>query len=87
MTIWVARLNISRRTAHKIATLHGLQPDQVRAAVEQIRGLSYAWHEHPARGRRAILHVRIGGSPHLVVLYPTTDPFGQVWNLGSAYPI
>lgn len=86
-TIWVALLLISGRTAHKIATFHGLHPDDVRAAVERVPGLHFAWHDHPERGRRAIVRVRIDGVPHLVVLYPTDDPMGDVWQLGSAYPL
>lgn len=87
MSIWVAKLNISGRTAHKIAGVHGLQPDEVREAVEQVHGLPYAWHDHPERGRRAIIRVKLRGRSHLIVLYPATDPVGDVWNLGSAYPI
>jgi hypothetical protein len=86
-TIWVARLNISPRTAHKISSVHGLQADEVRAAVERVPGLPFTWNDHPERGRRAIVRAVIRDRPVLVVLYPTHDPFGEVWNLGSAYPL
>jgi len=43
--IWVGLLDLSPRTAHKIATLHGLQADEVREAVQCISGLSFSWEE------------------------------------------
>lgn len=87
MAIWVAELHISGRTAHKLSTRHGLQPDEVRAAIEQVAGLPYSWHDHPERGLRAIVRTEIRGRPHLVVLYPEPNALGDCWNLGSAYPL
>jgi hypothetical protein len=37
--IWVAELRISRRTAQKIAQVHGITEDELRDAVECVRGL------------------------------------------------
>lgn len=84
--IWVGLLEISDQTAHKIATLHGLQADEVRGAVQCVSGLPFSWEDDPERGWRAIVRVPIRGTPHLVVLYPADDPFDESWNLGSAYP-
>jgi hypothetical protein len=86
-TIWVARLRISDATAHKISTQHGLQADEVRGAVECVRGLSFVWNDDRDRGRRAIVETFIRGIRVLVVLYPADDPLGDVFDLGSAYPI
>lgn len=84
-TIWVARLQISPRTADKISTRHGLQVNDVRDAVQGVEGLPFVWNDDPDRGLRAIVRVKIRGRVILVVLYPTDDPIGDVWNLGSAY--
>jgi len=85
--LWVAEVRISPRTAQKIQNLHGLQPDDVRAAVVGQSNLEYAWHVHPARGRRALLKVKLQGRLVLVVLYPRTPSDPHSFNLGSAYPI
>jgi len=53
--------------------------------VECVEGLPYTWDDDPVRGLRAIVRVQIRGRLFLVVLYPTDDPMGDVWNLGSAY--
>ncbi|HEX5348517.1 MAG TPA: hypothetical protein VFW64_15655 [Pseudonocardiaceae bacterium] len=37
--IWVAELRINRRTAQKIAQVHGITEDELRDAVECVRGL------------------------------------------------
>lgn len=84
-TIWIARLNISPRTAHKLITVHHMDPDEVRLAVECVAGLPFTWEDHPERGRRALLKTQIRRSNVLYVLYPAPDPVGDVWNLGSAY--
>jgi hypothetical protein len=84
-TIWVAQLRISNATAHKISTQHGLQADEVRGAVECVRGLPFVWDDDPDRGRRAIVETFIRGYRVLVVLYPADDPLGEVFDLGSAY--
>jgi hypothetical protein len=83
--IWVARLRISDATAHKISTQHGLQADEIRDAVECVRGLTFVWDDDLDRGRRAIVETFIRGHRVLVVLYPADDPLGEVFDLGSAY--
>ncbi len=86
-TIWVARLQISCRTADKISNRHGLQDDEIRDAVVCVQGLPFAWDDDPDRGLRALVRIKIQGSVVLVVLYPVDDPTGDVWNLGSAYRV
>jgi hypothetical protein len=85
--IWVARLKISHATAHKLSTLHGLQADEVREAVQCVPGLPIRWDDDPERGRRAIVETLIRGQKVAVVLYPANDPLGDAYHLGSAYPI
>jgi hypothetical protein len=85
-TIWVAQLNISAATAHKLSTQHGLDADEVRDEIQCVEYLSGVLDDDPERGQRAILRVRIRNVWHLVVLYPVEHPMGDVWNLGSAYP-
>jgi hypothetical protein len=85
--IWVARLKISRAVAHKISTEHGLQAVEVRDAVQCVRGLPFLWDDEPERGRRAIVETVIRGHRVAIVLYPTNDPLGDTYNLGSAYRI
>ncbi len=86
--IWVGDLRISDRTAHKLSTVHGLQADDIRDAVQCVSGLPYVWDDDPERGLRAIVSVRVGGQPCLVVLYPAGGMAeDDVWNLGSAYPV
>jgi hypothetical protein len=82
-SIWVAVMRISPAVRAKLVSVHSLDADEVVVAVQCVRGLQFAWHDHPARGRRALIQVRIRGAPVLVVLYPTSDP--EIWNLGSAY--
>ncbi|BCJ64832.1 hypothetical protein GCM10009779_66010 [Polymorphospora rubra] len=84
-SVWVAVLNISWRTAEKISHRHQLTADEVRDAVVCVAGLTYAWDVDVERGERAIVQVHLRGRPALVVLYPTDDPIGDIWNLGSAY--
>lgn len=85
--IWVARLEISRRTAAKISNVHGLQEADVRDAVQCVSGLPFVWDDDPERGLRAIVEVEVAGKPALVVLYPVSDLMDDVWHLGSAYQI
>ncbi|MGO8873395.1 MAG: hypothetical protein ACLQPH_18730 [Acidimicrobiales bacterium] len=84
--IWVAQLKISQATAEKINGLHGISGQEVKDAVECVRGLPFVWDDDPVRGRRAIVQVNIRG-PVEIALYPKeTDAYGDVWALGSAYP-
>ena len=77
---------ISQATAEKINGLHGISGQEVKDAVECVRGLQFVWDDDPERGIRAIVQVDIRG-PVVVVLYPRpTDAYGDVWALGSAYP-
>lgn len=85
--LWVARLIVSQKTAEKLAGRHGLDWQDVRDAVVCVAGLRYAWHDHTERGRRALVEVEIQGRQCLVVLYPVDDSSGDVYALGSAYPI
>ena len=80
-------MHISPRTAQKVVTKHRLEPDDIRQAIVCVRGLVFTWDDHPERGRRAIVETKIKGRRVLVVLYPvTSDPSGDAWRLGSAYP-
>jgi hypothetical protein len=85
--IWVARLGISRATAHKISRDHGLQAEEVRDAVVCVRGLTFVWDDSPEQGRRALVETFIRGVKVMVVLYPASDALGDAYHLGSAYPI
>ena len=90
LTIWIARLLISERVMRKILDDHGIDPDEVRAAVEQVEGLDFSWVYEPERGRvnpYVIVRTKIGEEDALVVLYPTDDPMDHEWRLGSAYRI
>jgi hypothetical protein len=86
--LWVAELLISERTAAKIRGLHHLQPEDVRDAVVCVEGLEYVWDDDGERGRRAIVRAKIGRRLVDIVLYPVVDhPMGDVYHLGSAYPL
>jgi hypothetical protein len=85
--IWVARLKVSRATAHKLSTVHGLQAAEIRDAVEGVRNLPCKWDDDPERGRRAIVQTFVRGQKVVVVLYPANDPLGDAYHLGSAYRI
>ena len=76
--LWVAELLISDRTAEKVRNLHGLEPEAIRDAVVFRSGLTFGWHNHPDRGRRAIVDVRIDGRDVLVVLYEANHPLGDL---------
>ncbi len=43
--IWVAELRISDRTAQKLSSVHGLQADDVRDAVQCVKGLPFTWDD------------------------------------------
>jgi hypothetical protein len=83
--LWVAELRISSRTSEKINSLHGVTDQEVKDAVVCVQGLRYVWDDDPERGRRAIIETMIRRRPAYVVLYPTSDGWGDCWNLGSAY--
>lgn len=84
MAIWVAELSISPATRTKLASIHHLDAEDVRDAVQCVAGLPFRWDDDPDRGRRAIVETRIGATTVQVVLYPAGD---DSWRLGSAYPI
>ncbi len=84
-SLWVARLIISEATAGKLSAKHGLDPREVHDAIVGLAGLAYVWHDHPKRGRRALVEVWIGGRRCVAMLYPVDDPAGDVYALGSAY--
>jgi hypothetical protein len=83
--LWISRLIISEATVQKLAAKHGLDWRDVHDAIVCVRGLRYTWHEHPERGRRALVQIRIGRRRCIAVLYPAGDPSGNVFALGSAY--
>jgi len=82
---WVAELSISRRTAQKIAQVHGITEKELRDSVKCVRGLYGRWDDDPERGCRALIDVAIRGRPATVVLYPAEHPMGDAWKLGSVY--
>lgn len=83
--IWVAQLEISKATAHKISTRHGVNADEITDAVQLVTGLEFVWDHDPERGSRAILRVEIRERIWFVVLYPDGRGMEDVWHLGSAY--
>jgi hypothetical protein len=85
--LWVAVLHISEKTAQKITSRHQLDPEDVRSVIVCQAGLLFTWDDDEERGRRAIVQVHVGRRRVLVVLYPTLDPLGDAWHLGSAYPV
>lgn len=84
-TVWVARLHISARTAAKITQRHDITPDEVREAIVCVPGLRGRWHDHPERGRRALVDLLIRGRLAVAVLYPSDSALGDEWDLGSVY--
>ena len=84
--LFVGELKISRRTAEKILTVHGIHEDELRATIEDQGALPFSWHHDRERGWRAIVKVIIRERLCLVVLYPAEDEYSEVWSLGSAYP-
>lgn len=85
-SLGVARLIISEATAGKLSAKHGLDHREVHDAIVGMTGLRYAWHDHPERGRRALVEFWIGDRRCVAVLYPVDDVAGDVYALGSAYP-
>ncbi|MEV7970699.1 hypothetical protein AB0O34_32625 [Sphaerisporangium sp. NPDC088356] len=83
----MAWLHISEATAQKIQHRHHLIAEEVRDAVVCQEGLVYVWDDHPERGLRALVQVRIRGALTLIVLYPSRDGVDDIYWLGSAYPI
>ena len=83
-TAWVAKLFVSERTRQKIATKHRLDVYEIGREVLCVEGLRGKWDEHPERGLRLLVKVRIRDLSMLVVLYPRGK---DEWDLGSAYPI
>ena len=81
-------LDWSRETAHKLSTQHGLNAEEVEDAIRFVSGLPFTWDDDPDLGRRAIVRVTIRRKLYDVVLFPQLqDPFGETWNLASAYPV
>ncbi len=91
--IWVAKLIISQKTGAKLASLHRLEVEDVRLAIQCVAGLRCTWKHHPERGWRALVEVDVRRRGLLkrrirvlVILYPVDDPVGDAYALGSAYP-
>lgn len=57
----MVELSISRRTAQKIAQVHGITDEEVRDAVECVRDLFGRWDDDPERGHRALIDITIRG--------------------------
>ncbi len=55
--LWVARLEVSQKTAEKLASRHDLNWQDVRDAIVCVRDLQYAWDDNPERGLRALIQV------------------------------
>jgi hypothetical protein len=85
-SLWVAHLIVSDATAQKLAAKHQLDWRDVYDAIVCVRGLRYTWHNHPERGRRALVEVMVTGHRCIAVLYPVGVPSSDVFALGSAYP-
>ena len=85
-SLWAARLIISEATAGKLSAKHGLDPREAHDAIVGVAGLAYVWHDHPERGRRALVEISIGDRRCVAVLYPVDDAAGDSYALGSAYP-
>lgn len=83
--IWIADLGVSDATAAKISAKHNVSRTEAREALVCVPGIRFVWDFHPERGRRALCQVRIRGEKYIAVLYPVSDPMGNVWNLGSIY--
>lgn len=85
--IVVSTLHISARVAEKLGNeRHKLDPEEVRAAIEGVRGLTYRPHVHPERGFRILIQTVVGDIRVRVVLYPSRSGNDEEWHLGSAYP-
>jgi hypothetical protein len=86
-TLIVSILHISDRVAEKIADDdHRLDPDEVRAAIEDVGRLPFRWNFHPERGWRAYVFTVIRNESVQVTLYPSRSGNAEEWHLGSAYP-
>jgi hypothetical protein len=82
----VGRLIISSGVAAKIRDLRGLEPADLRAAVEGYR-LRFKWDRSPVHGLRALVFTAIAQEIWLFVLYPAVDEPADVWVLRTAYPV
>ena len=85
MHIWVAHLVVSRSTASKISSKHGVHEDEIRRAVQCVANLPTSFDDDPIRGKRVLVKVRIRGLSFLIVLYPDRRGLEDTWHLGSAY--
>jgi hypothetical protein len=86
VSLWVAELIVSDATARKLAAKHRLDWREVHDAIVGVRGLRYAWHDHPLRGRRALVEIHVGHQRCVAMLYPVGIAPTDVFALGSAYP-
>jgi hypothetical protein len=99
--IWVAQLIISPAIRAKINGQHQVTADDVRSACECVSGLFGQWEPGDAtHSRRVLVEVAVrrrsriarrgkvdkrAATRVLVVLFPVSDPMGDVYALGSAY--
>lgn len=86
MSLWIAELVISDRTAEKIRRKHHLEPDDVRDALVGVTGLRYVIAGQPEPSH-PIVEFTLKGQRVLAVIYPRTSAMGDAWNLASAYPV
>jgi hypothetical protein len=82
----VAKLLLSQATRAKLASKHNLDADEVLDAILCVEGLNAYWDNDPRRGLRAIVETSIRSVRIIAVLYPVSDPNGDAYALGSAYP-
>lgn len=82
--VWIEHLSISSDTEDKLWSKHDLDPADVRRAVQRKPGLRGTWDDHPNKGLRMLIKVKIGTADVLVVLYPDKNN-EQRFILGSAF--
>ena len=80
-------LRISARTAEKLRDKHDLEPEAIRASIENVGRLPFSWDYGEERGLRALVWTVVHDDSCLVVLYPAIGEDATVWNLGSAYRV
>jgi hypothetical protein len=87
-TLRVTTLHISPEVAAKIQNRPGreLDPNAIRAQIEDVGDLPFRWDHDPKRGSRALVVTVIDDEAVRVVLYPSRSGDPEEWHLGRAYP-
>ncbi len=75
------RLYVSDNVATKLGSKHGLSHYDICDAIEKVEKLLYKEHDHPDRGLRMYVPLKIGKLTLMAILYPTDDP--TCFNLGT----